>query len=136
MVASGLVGRVSVSQYRLAFHLTLACVIYAALVWTAQSLSAACRRWHVPRAHAASARGALLVLVLAQIYLGALVAGLDAGLIYNTWPLIDGAFIPSLDRLFFEQPLWRNFFENHADGAVPAPHAGLCAVLLAFAASV
>ena len=38
MVASGLVGRVSVSQYRLAFHLTLACVIYAALVWTAQRL--------------------------------------------------------------------------------------------------
>ena len=38
MVASGLAGRVSVSQYRLAFHLTLACVIYAALVWTAQSL--------------------------------------------------------------------------------------------------
>ncbi len=47
-----------------------------------------------------------------QIYLGALVAGLDAGRIYNTLPLIDGAFIPSRDRLFFEQPPWRNFFEN------------------------
>jgi cytochrome c oxidase assembly protein subunit 15 len=54
----------------------------------------------------------LLVLVFVQIYLGALVAGLRAGLIYNTWPLIDGALIPELSRLFFERPWWRNFFEN------------------------
>src|SRR6202044_2811375 len=54
----------------------------------------------------------LLVLVLAQIYLGALVAGLRAGHIYNTWPLIDGALVPDASRLFFDVPLWRNFFEN------------------------
>jgi cytochrome c oxidase assembly protein subunit 15 len=54
----------------------------------------------------------LLVLVLVQLYLGALVAGLRAGLIYNTWPLIDGAFIPDTARLLFEQPAWRNLFEN------------------------
>jgi cytochrome c oxidase assembly protein subunit 15 len=54
----------------------------------------------------------LLVLVLAQIYLGALVAGLRAGYAYNTWPLIDGALIPRSGSLFFETPLWRNFFEN------------------------
>jgi cytochrome c oxidase assembly protein subunit 15 len=47
-----------------------------------------------------------------QIYLGALVAGLRAGLVYNTWPLIDGALIPDAARLWFEQPLWRNLFEN------------------------
>jgi cytochrome c oxidase assembly protein subunit 15 len=47
-----------------------------------------------------------------QIYLGALVAGLDAGLKYNTWPLIDGGLMPTLDRLFFISPLWRNLFEN------------------------
>jgi cytochrome c oxidase assembly protein subunit 15 len=58
--------------------------------------------------------GALLVvvLVLAQIYLGALVAGLDAGMSFNTWPLIDGALVPASGRLWFETPLWRNFFEN------------------------
>jgi len=50
--------------------------------------------------------------VLAQIYLGALTAGLRAGLTYNTWPLIDGALVPSAAHLFFDQPLWRNFFEN------------------------
>jgi cytochrome c oxidase assembly protein subunit 15 len=54
----------------------------------------------------------LVVLVLVQIYLGALVSGSRAGLIYNTWPLIDGALVPDLSRLWFEQPWWRNLFEN------------------------
>jgi cytochrome c oxidase assembly protein subunit 15 len=111
MVASGLAGRVSVSQYRLAFHMTLACVIYAAIVWTIARVRPA-----EPVAGTERLRGgaiALLVLTLLQIYLGALVAGLDAGMSFNTWPQIDGALIPSADRLWFEQPLWRNFFENH-----------------------
>jgi cytochrome c oxidase assembly protein subunit 15 len=110
MVSSGLSDRVSVSQYRLAFHLTLACAIYAAILWTAQGL-----RPRTPIATPTRLRvGAmvLLLLVLLQIYLGALVAGLRAGLAYNTWPLIDGSLIPDAARLFFEQPLWRNFFEN------------------------
>lgn len=113
MVASGLSGRTSVSQYRLAFHLTLACIIYAALLWTAQAVKGPPR----PSEPAVAPRlrwtaTALLALVFVQIYLGALVAGLDAGLVSNTWPLIDGAFVPSSDRLLFLQPLWRNAFEN------------------------
>ncbi len=55
---------------------------------------------------------AILALIGAQIYLGALVAGLRAGLVYNTWPLIDGAVVPDASRLFFDDPPWRNFFEN------------------------
>jgi cytochrome c oxidase assembly protein subunit 15 len=111
MVSSGLSGtRVSVSQYRLAFHLTLACAIYAAIVWTAQQLAPAVRR-------AAPKRVRVLALVIAaallvQIYLGALVAGVHAGLIYNSWPMIDGAFIPDAARLWFMTPAWRNLFEN------------------------
>ena len=54
----------------------------------------------------------IVALVLVQIYLGALVAGLDAGLTYNTWPLIDGAFVPGAARLWFVNPAWRNLFEN------------------------
>ena len=54
----------------------------------------------------------LLVLTFVQLYLGALVAGLRAGKIYNTWPDIDGGFIPSAARLFFDVPWWRNLFEN------------------------
>jgi len=111
MVASGLAGRTEVSQYRLAFHLTLACVIYVAIVWTAERLVARPAAVVVAPRLRATAVG-LLVLVLAQIYLGALTAGLRAGLTYNTWPLIDGAFIPSAAHLFFDQPWWRNFFEN------------------------
>jgi len=112
MVASGLSGsgRVSVSQYRLAFHLTLACAIYAGVVWTAQRIAP-------QRPQMAPARlryGALTLagLLLVQIYLGALVAGLDAGLVYNTWPLIDGSFVPEASRLWFITPAWRNLFEN------------------------
>jgi cytochrome c oxidase assembly protein subunit 15 len=52
------------------------------------------------------------VVVLMQIYLGALVAGTDAGLVYNTWPLIDGAIVPDAARLWFISPAWRNLFEN------------------------
>jgi heme a synthase len=115
MVSSGLTERVSVSQYRLAFHLTLACLIYAALV------AAADRLWPRAPEPAGIVRApqrlrltavALLGLVIGQIFLGALVAGLHAGLIYDTWPLIDGAIVPPVASLFFEQPAWRNFFEN------------------------
>jgi cytochrome c oxidase assembly protein subunit 15 len=110
MVYSGLAGRTSVSQYRLSFHLTLACAIYAAIVWNARALE-----WRAksPSSSRVRATGiSLVILVLVQIYLGALVAGLDAGLIFNTWPDIDGVLIPSADRLWFETPLWRNLFEN------------------------
>jgi cytochrome c oxidase assembly protein subunit 15 len=113
MVASGLADRTEVSQYRLATHLTLASLIFAALIATAVSI----RRRREIRTSPVPARiriGAqiLLLLVFVQIYLGALVAGLRAGLLYNTWPLIDDAFIPDSARLWFETPLWRNLFEN------------------------
>jgi cytochrome c oxidase assembly protein subunit 15 len=114
MVSSGLSERVSVSQYRLAFHLTLACVVFAATLWTAQGIGASDQQNAQPVAPARLRATAvvLVVLSLVQIYLGALVAGLRAGLIYNTWPLIDDSIVPDAARLFFETPLWRNFFEN------------------------
>lgn len=110
MVASGLTERTDVSQYRLATHLTFACIIFAATVWIAEGF-----RWRKP----ALAEGqslallakATVVLVLVQIFLGGLVAGLNAGFIYNTWPLMEGALVP--DGLLFQSPWWVNFFENH-----------------------
>jgi cytochrome c oxidase assembly protein subunit 15 len=110
MVASGLSERVEVSQYRLATHLVLALLIFAAVVWTLRRLTE-----RPPLAVAARLKftgAALVVLTFVQLYLGALVAGLRAGLVNNTWPAIDGAFIPSGARLWFEQPWWRNLFEN------------------------
>jgi len=110
MVASGLSQRVEVSQYRLATHLVLALLIFAGIVWTL-------RRLDQPVPSAASFRQkitawVILVLTFIQLYLGALVAGLRAGRIYNTWPDIDGGFLPPLAGLLFETPWWRNFFEN------------------------
>jgi cytochrome c oxidase assembly protein subunit 15 len=110
MVASGLSVRVEVSHYRLATHLVLALLIFAAIVWTLRRL--------VDRPPVAANRRlkatsvVLLALTFVQLYLGALVAGLRAGRVYNTWPDIDGGFIPSMARLFFDQPWWRNLFDN------------------------
>jgi heme a synthase len=110
MVASGLVNRVEVSQYRLATHLVLACAIFVAVVWTLQGLAGR-PGVAVPARIRVSAIG-LMALTLVQIYLGALVAGLRAGLVYNTWPLIDGSLVPEAGSLFAASPGWRNLFEN------------------------
>src|ERR1700709_154530 len=110
MVASGLTLRVEVSQYRLATHLVLALLIFAAIVWTLRRMSNRPSPAAAPRLKITSA--VLLTLTFVQLYLGALVAGLRAGRVYNTWPAIDGALIPSAARLFFEEPWWRNLFDN------------------------
>ncbi len=110
MVASGLSQRTEVSQYRLAAHLMLALIIFAAIVWTLRRLTARPHEAALPRLKITSV--VLLGMTFLQIYFGALVAGLRAGRVYNTWPEIDGAFIPSAARLFFEEPWWRNLFDN------------------------
>ena len=108
MVASGLSERVSVSQYRLATHLMLACFIFVATMLIARGLAP--HTAGPARRDTQRFAGWMLVLVLVQIYLGALVAGLHAGLTFNTWPLMDGRLWP--DQLLTMQPLWVNFFEN------------------------
>jgi cytochrome c oxidase assembly protein subunit 15 len=110
MVASGLSQRIEVSQYRLAVHLLLALLIFASIVWTLRRMSE--RPQIVAPSRLKITSVALLALTFLQIYFGALVAGLRAGRVYNTWPEIDGAFIPSAARLFFEEPWWRNLFDN------------------------
>jgi cytochrome c oxidase assembly protein subunit 15 len=110
MVASGLSQRVEVSHYRLATHLVLALLIFAGVVWTLRRLGQRPPSFVPARLKITGA--ALLVLTFVQLYLGALVAGLRAGKIYNTWPDIDGGLIPSAARLFFGTPWWRNLFDN------------------------
>ena len=104
MVQSGLVDRPDVSPYRLAAHLGLAVLIYGAILWTAWGLAA-------PRGPA-RARGtvALAALVFVTMTAGAFVAGLDAGLVYNTFPLMDGRLFPT--GYWELTPFWRNGFEN------------------------
>jgi cytochrome c oxidase assembly protein subunit 15 len=114
MVMSGLTGdRTDVSPYRLTAHLTLAVLILGAILWTAFGLARAGQ----PKPRQGTAAGlhrtgaAFLVgAVFLQIMLGGFVAGTDAGFSHNTWPLMDGAFVP--DGLGIMQPWWRNVFEN------------------------
>lgn len=108
MVASGLVDEPRVSPYRLALHLALAVAIYLALLWI---LLGRVLRPSGARALARPA-GAALALGLATILAGAFVAGLDAGLTYNTFPLMDGQLVPP--GLWDLTPWWRNLFENVA----------------------
>jgi cytochrome c oxidase assembly protein subunit 15 len=107
MVASGLVDRVDVSQYRLAAHLSLATIIYGAILWVAFGLG---MKRHAPETGRQWLALAITALVLLQIAAGGFVAGLDAGFGYNTWPLMDGAVVPK--GLFAAEPWWRNMFEN------------------------
>lgn len=126
MVMSGLSERVDVSQYRLAAHLSLAALIFAALLWVAYGLNGEARRL----TRRALAAFLLVALVLLQIFAGGLVAGLDAGMGYNTWPLMDGAWIPS--GVGAMEPWWRNLFENAL--TVQFDHRVLAYLLLAAAA--
>jgi heme a synthase len=114
MVSSGLSERVDVSQYRLALHLSVAFAILSLLVWLA--LEERGHRFGFPReAVGASVRrlAAILVgLVFAQVALGAFVAGLKAGLVYNTWPSMNGQFVPS--DYWSEGRGLLSLFESHA----------------------
>ena len=110
MVASGLSERIEVSQYRLATHLVLALLIFASIVWTVQRLAAPAKV--VPSIRLKVTSVVFVIVTFVQLYLGGLVAGLRAGYVYNTWPKIDGAFIPSAAHLWFNTPWWRNLFEN------------------------
>lgn len=93
MVASGLSERPHVSHYRLAVHLLLALVILSGLVWTAFNLRQYAR---CPGTSARLTRfgGVVLAILLIELLLGALTAGLRAGYVSNTWPWMYGKFLP------------------------------------------
>ena len=136
MVASGLVDRPSVSHYRLAAHLTNDLLIYALTLWTAFYVAKPRAEALVPpeaapllRRHAITGLSILAVTII----WGAFTAGLRAGLVYNTFPLMGGSVVPP-DFLALA-PWWSNVTENH--GAVQFIHRALAMttglVLLALA---
>jgi cytochrome c oxidase assembly protein subunit 15 len=112
MVASGLAGRTEVAQERLAVHLAMACLILTLLIGTARGATAPAVAKPKAPARLTATAIALVVLIFLEIALGGLVAGLRAGLIFDTWPQIDGALIPSRDHLWILEPAWRNLLEN------------------------
>ncbi|WP_246408182.1 COX15/CtaA family protein [Microvirga lupini] len=111
MVASGLEpGMTAVAPIKLALHLTVASIILACLVWVAAGLKD--RSDEAPEVSTGLAPRILMGLILFQIALGGLVAGSKAGLTYNTWPLMDGALVPSASALFSVSPWIENFVDN------------------------
>jgi cytochrome c oxidase assembly protein subunit 15 len=88
MVKSGLSDDATVSQYRLATHLGMALVIFSLLIWTALDIRHG--RAGLPRGLGFGALAAVAVTILA----GALVAGMDAGLLYNEYPLMGNGLVP------------------------------------------
>ena len=131
MVSSGLSERVDVSQYRLALHFTVALSIFALVVWLALDE----RRARLGGSQAIVTplvrRSAVVLaaLVFVQVVLGAFVAGLKAGLVYNTWPSMNGAFVPS--DYWLDGRGWMSLFESHA--AVQFNHRLVAYALLAAA---
>ena len=115
MVASGLkAGMTAVEPLDLAAHLLFASLFLVTLVALVTALGengAFPAKAASPR-HAALMSKLILPLVLTQLALGALVAGSHAGLLYNTWPDMDGRFVPPLGELFSVSPWWVNPFEN------------------------
>ena len=136
MVQSGLVDDPRVSQFRLTAHLLLAFAILAAMFWTALDLLRA------ETGHRANEEQlpedprqirifawCISAAVVYMITTGGFVAGIRAGFAYNTFPLMNGAFIPP--EILMIEPWWKNFFYNMA--AVQFDHrigAWLLAILL------
>ena len=110
MVASGLVDRLDVSQYRLATHLGMAFIILGYSIWL--SLEARFGPPPLRRGTLAGVGFTLLAMVFVQILLGAFVAGLDAGRIYNTWPLMNGDLVP--EGYLGGHSFFPAIFESHA----------------------
>jgi cytochrome c oxidase assembly protein subunit 15 len=134
MVLSGLVDRPSVSHYRLAAHLSLAFIIFGYALWLARDLRIeAARTASDALTRRMMLRGlAVLGAVLgSQIVWGAFVAGLRAGKLYPTFPLMGGRLVPA-DLLRLD-PLTRNFLENPS--AVQWVHRVVGTVLLVVAAA-
>jgi len=111
MVRSGLIDDPHVSPYRLTAHLGLAFLIYAAILRTALALLSPAStlpdaRFHRPRMVAAGLAGLIFLMVLS----GGMVAGTRAGFVYNSFPLMDGRWIPQ--GVLMMQPWYLNFFQN------------------------
>ena len=96
MVSSGLVDRVDVSHFRLSIHLLIAFIILSLIFWNYLKV--------VNNQNNLDGIGSfipflLLILIFAQIVVGAFVSGMDAGKIYNSWPFMDDTYFPNDSNL-------------------------------------
>jgi heme a synthase len=133
MVQSGLEpAQTAVSQYRLAAHLGLAVVLFGYTLWIALEVLGVRQSANMVLARFRPYAMALTALVFVQMLLGALMAGLDAGLAFSDWPTYGGAWIPP--GLYDLDPWWINHFENHA--LVHFQHRAMGYIVVVFAVTL
>jgi cytochrome c oxidase assembly protein subunit 15 len=130
MVASGLSHRVTVAPERLMVHLGLAFALLGLLLWTALDAWAGAARQTLPSPWGRRAAW-LLGLIYFQVLLGALVAGNDAGMIYNDWPLMNGAIVPDD---YLGSSLWATL--AHSQGAVQLHHRLMAYIVTGLAVAI
>ncbi len=129
MVKSGLVDDPDVSHYRLTAHLALASLIFSVILWTIFDLL---NTLEGPRRSEGTVRRLawfVLGLVVVQILIGGFVAGLNAGFVYNDWPMMGGDFMP--EDMMYMSPWYVNFLEN--PGAIQFLHRIVAYVMMVMA---
>ncbi len=112
MVKSGLVNNPHVSQYRLTAHLALAIIIFSYMFWIALDLLYPAVDAHIKRNNRNFSRLSITIstIIFVTIMSGGFVAGTHAGRAFNTFPLMNGQWVPA--GLLQLSPVWKNFFEN------------------------
>ena len=95
MVKSGLVHNTTVSHYRLALHLSIAVIIISTIFWLLKNVNNNKKKIFFKYSKDYLPYQFLLIIIFLQIILGAFVSGLDAGMIYQTWPLMGESYLPN-----------------------------------------
>ncbi len=113
MVISGLENNVRVSHYRLAIHLCSALTVLSLVLWTVFDIARERHSFTSDGSSAGTWSRGLLLLLIVQIVYGAFTAGLDAGHVANTWPLMNGHFLSEQATVY--TGTWRDFIE-HKEG--------------------
>jgi len=128
MVKSGLVNNVTVSHYRLSVHLSTAIIIISTIFWLIKNINANKKKKFFTLSKEYFPFQLLVLLIFLQIILGAFVSGLDAGKIYQTWPMMGETYLPN-DLFFFG---FRNLFEFNNHSLVQFYHRNLAYVIMIY----
>jgi len=112
MVKSGLIENITVSHFRLAIHLNLALILFSSIYWYLLNFVNLSNKYFFNFSNKNNFIKIFVLIIFLQITLGAFVSGLDAGEIYQTWPLMNNNYLP--DDTDFKTITLLNIFYNHS----------------------
>jgi len=112
MVKSGLIENVTVSHFRLAIHLNLALILFSSIYWYLLNFANFSNKYFFNFSNKSNFIKIFILIIFLQITLGAFVSGLDAGEIYQTWPLMNNNYLP--DDTDFKTITLSNILYNHS----------------------